>query len=746
MRNERLNSKSPFIAEVANKFSGNVFQSDYYPINFVAEDNFVFFRTLYDKPLGSTGANLASKAATWLYGPMRNPTRDFRGNMNAKYNQALSFLHAAANIEYIRETAFLQKYAAKHPEIKELIEKSKTDGPDKYLNLINTINQALKGEARYKLELDKEIKRIKTIKDVLENDAEALAEGRHVGVKKDSEDQKLTSEEYYERNKKVSRNSLGDSIFNPYYKFDGKRIFDSMFKENSDFVFIAEKIIHDYGLRLFDTSNNTMKLNKTQIVALTKVLIQEAYNILVIEFETQFKKNENEDKSIRFARISQALDQITKPGGHLDQFYKGIMESPDPATALDSIAKQNNIIMPDSALKKLGASTKIFNRRIKAMYEEEKRNSKTNLSYREWRKQKHLTESEVREYVYAMAHVKVQPHYTNEGMALTDGISKGFYGAVGGGKNAPTDVNLGMLVCTFSYEEYPEVIQRKAKEYINEAEQELSKAQFRALDQQQKITNKKSYTDNMDALRELADEQETILLDLKQRLEELGIAMDDMISNINIHETVKGYALIDNGKEQYFEGAAFGTKLTDQMDILNTMLVDGELTPLDTEWLTFALINCGNGMIGSDNKHALEDYLSGYVGLLMFSDASFISEDVMNYYRGNIGPSSSSNIHLYVLNDKYVPSSYILHETYKAMANFISGIEDAAHGTELHLKVYDSPNAYKTLETGASWKLETLSGPAWYDESKAALEATHLEMRFLRGFTSLLEQLRAQLP
>jgi hypothetical protein len=36
-------------------------------------------------------------------------------------------------------------------------------------------------------------------------------------------------------------------------------------------------------------------------------------------------------------------------------------------------------------------------------------------------------------------------------------------------------------------------------------------------------------------------------------------------------------------------------------------------------------------MIGSANKHSLEDYLSGYVGLLMFTDASFISQDVKNY-------------------------------------------------------------------------------------------------------------------
>jgi hypothetical protein len=58
------------------------------------------------------------------------------------------------------------------------------------------------------------------------------------------------------------------------------------------------------------------------------------------------------------------------------------------------------------------------------------------------------------------------------------------------------------------------------------------------------------------------------------------------------------------------------------------MLGQANISPLDADWLVFALINCGEGMIGADNKHALEDYLSGYVGMLMFSDASFIAQDV----------------------------------------------------------------------------------------------------------------------
>jgi len=192
-----------------------------------------------------------------------------------------------------------------------------------------------------------------------------------------------------------------------------------------------------------------------------------------------------------------------------------------------------------------------------------------------------------------------------------------------------------------------------------------------------------------------------------------------MITHINIHETIKGYASIDATTEK-FAGAAFGASLTDQMDIINTMLLEGSIDGLDTNWLKFALINCGEGMIGANNKHALEDYLSGYIGLLMFSDASFIAQDVSNYLKG-LEVGDISNIHIYVLNNKYVPSSYILHETHKAMSQFLEGIETETHGTLISLKTYNSPNAYATWSpdserTGNPWTLQGLSGSAWEAE------------------------------
>jgi len=68
-----------------------------------------------------------------------------------------------------------------------------------------------------------------------------------------------------------------------------------------------------------------------------------------------------------------------------------------------------------------------------------------------------------------MANVKVETYFTNEGMSVSDATRNGMFAAVGGSKNAPTDVNAGFLVCTFSYEEYPQAVQYAIKELINKS-------------------------------------------------------------------------------------------------------------------------------------------------------------------------------------------------------------------------------------------------------------------------------------
>ena len=739
MRNTRTKGYAANHAEVRNKNTDEFFISEYYPINFVAGDFFVFFNTLYLKSVGTTGFNLAAKASRFLYGPMRNPTQNYRGKTNQKYVEALNFLRSAAEVEYIRETTFLEKYKQKSPELKSIIESALNSGSDKYFNLINAINIALKDKKEYEKELEKEIKRIETRQEILNMDRQLIRENRI----NDKGEKLYTTEEWAKRKSLNGDDVFGDTTFNPYFNFDGNKAFKSMFTKNSAYSIIAEHIITQYGSDLLIKKNNKLHLNKQQVTAMIKVLIQEAYTQLCIAYKDGVQKQQNETLSARKDRIQARLNEMTKKGGTLDKFFNDFMNSTDPASTLTSIAERNKIPIDASEMNELGHSTKVLNERIKKIWAQEKKAGNTSEDYRTWRKNNNLTKKEIEEFVYMMSHITVKTSYTNEGMAATDLAKDGFY-AMLDSKNAPTDVNAGMIVCTFTYEENPE-----GYRLVQEAQKKMSEAQYRMLKKQNQITNKDSFKNNTKAIQEMLDEQKNILTTLRTNLQQLGINGNDLITHINIHETVKGYASI-NATRLKFAGAAFGVTISDQIDIINEMLASGGITPLDRDWLIFALINCGEGMIGSDNKHALEDYLSGYVGLLMFSDAAFIAQDVSNYMRSQLN-TDISNIHLYALNDKYVPCSYILNETYKAMVNFLDGINTMESGTFLSLTTYKSPNSSAVWtedseQTGSPWTLSSLSsGAAWNQESQSALSKTHLTMYFIGNFIELLRNLAAQL-
>ena len=715
---------SAFYSETLDKNGLNKFISDYYPINFVAKDDFVFYRTLWQKPNHSTGFFLANN------------------NTNPQYVTALNFLENAANAEYDRELAFLNNYASKNEDIAELLDSFHTDGPNKYINLINALNLALKGKKIYERELNKEIERINKRQEILRRDINAAKEKRYVNVKKGKNKQKLTSEEYRIRNELNGDDMFGDTVLNPYFNLDGKKIFDSMFKKNTDFSIIAEHIITEYGARLFNLRSSKFNLNKQQVTAMIKILISKAYEMLVIQFQQGVKKMPNESSSARKQRINQQLNTLTERGGLLDTFIEDFFNSPDPAAVLSSIAEQNHIPTDNDAanFQALGASTKVLNARIKEMWQREKRAGHTTDTYRQWRKKNELQEKDIEQFVYMMAHVEVETYYTNEGMSLVDLTQNGMSAILGNDRNAPTDINAGYLICTFDYSENP-----GAKEKIIEAQKKLSQVQQEMIQEQTKITDKTSYLKNLEAIKVMEDKQLQIINELKQDLLAFGLDANDLISHINIHGTIKGYSSIDATTDA-FAGAKFGTRISDQIEIINTMLEEGGISPLDADWLIFAAINCGDGMIGMKNKHALEDYLSGFASLLMFSDASIIAEDTQKNLQNNM-PGTIDNIHLYILNNTYVPSSYILHETFLAMDKFIYELNTTNfNGTNLTLSTYSSPNANK-IYPQASWTPETLqSGQAWRSEGDAALEATYFKMHFLSHFLRLLNNLKDQLP
>jgi hypothetical protein len=127
---------------------------------------------------------------------------------------------------------------------------------------------------------------------------------------------------------------------------------------------------------------------------------------------------------------------------------------------------------------------------------------------------------------------------------------------------------------------------------------------------------------------------ETALNALKERILDLENISDnnkekvfDLSSFFKIENSVKyaKYYLNDYG----FHGGSLGASLVEQlMNLNNIMTTAGLNNNLDIDWLTFAILNAGDGMIGRANRSAIEDYFSGFAAILMFRTGGELAKQV----------------------------------------------------------------------------------------------------------------------
>ena len=255
------------------------------------------------------------------------------------------------------------------------------------------------------------------------------------------------------------------------------------------------------------------------------------------------------------------------------------------------------------------------------------------------------------------------------------------------------------------------------------------------------------YKRNQEVYQQYIKERTAILNQLKQEINTLENSLTEFIDLIDIDETVKGFASIDSGQRasefgSLFDGAKFGTTVQDQVDILSEMVNSGGINFADADWLILALMNTGKGLIGRKNLPLLQTYLSGFASFLMFTDASNIVDNIVQYMDQSAG--KQSKLHLYYLNTQYVPLSYILSQTKQRMMEFYNKSQNyLTSGT--NIEITNSYSADNTLPYFHDISAQEAQAQ-WIQEGEEALSSVHMRMTFLAGFLDLLEDLRQSLP
>ena len=738
------------------------YYSKYYPINFSVADRFVFYESLTHKT-SNLVKFLVSKVRNNLYGAQKNPTtRDKDGNASKKMQTALEFLRQAYLFERDKEQKFFQAQMKKHPELVKILEEFQNN--EDYISFIARLNSMLHGTELFKKELTTEIKRIKryrkgnefykaTRKRRAELQKFDYTKAHFLGpfTEEQIKDREELSLIFRTRENLFTEGGKEFSADDPYFTLDGKKVFRGIFSSQSYISTLTTAIIETYGARLFTYQSGKLKINTRQVNTLIKLLTDKAYELLLLN-EGGFKRGKNQEIA-RGAARNENLRRARRVVESKDfqNFINGLLNSPedkDLFSSLDKIADQYELPIDSlEGVKVTKAEITSFKNKIKKAYDKERASAieqgEKFLTFSQWRQKTGTTDADLEQMIIQSKSVHVQAYYTNEGMNVADFLSNDItYALVSGSKNLTDDVQAGYLVVESSFDdsEFQKITQRTASK--------LEKAQQKAIKEMKKTTTADDLRKNTYELNKAREEQRKILEEANKEINEIHDGLQDILSHINIHTTVKGYKSIDAGRF-VFEGAAFGSNIIEQATILEDLTMAGGINAFDRNWLIFALINCGTGMIGEGNKHHLEDYLSTFVGLLMFNDAYLIAEDIQKFMNGTYINTSVEDIHLYVLNNVYIPNSYVLEQTYLAMKFAFSNLEEylledfPSHGTNLTLTTYDS--GYKKKFTAEELDFDN-GGPAWFTESKNALDQTKLTMTFMAGFLDVLQQINDAMP
>lgn len=224
-------------------------------------------------------------------------------------------------------------------------------------------------------------------------------------------------------------------------------------------------------------------------------------------------------------------------------------------------------------------------------------------------------------------------------------------------------------------------------------------------------------------VKEKAIQRVTNVLEDAQEIEQVLKAIE---SSISIGATVKSYDKYDN--ELGFHGGSIGGDVESQLKNITKMLDYGGVTIEDSDWLSMAVYNAGPNLLGSHLKNPLEAIFSAMGAMLLFDDAGSQAQYIMSLAPDQIEHTTPQFIHLYHLNNLYIPSSYVLQKTYEAMKEVVNDLTSSMK----------TSGVKATINNNVSEEPGEIDFNAFFNAHKGEVTIT---LTFLAGFLDLVNSI-----
>ena len=216
------------------------------------------------------------------------------------------------------------------------------------------------------------------------------------------------------------------------------------------------------------------------------------------------------------------------------------------------------------------------------------------------------------------------------------------------------------------------------------------------------------------------------------------------LTNEEAKKTLENVFIIDNSvkhsdfifDEKGFKGGSIGSGVIEQINNICDLFDLGGISHADRNWLIFATLNCGKGLMGAHLRPSLEDYFSTVASMLLFRTGGLLADQLKEEGQQYV---STNNIHIFTLGSLYVPASYILLTTYNALQEGASLLERKKAGSRT---IITNPVTEADKSSGIIKKdgTEIVVGK-WYQTYKDNYSKVSINVQLLGGFLDILEQI-----
>ena len=216
-----------------------------------------------------------------------------------------------------------------------------------------------------------------------------------------------------------------------------------------------------------------------------------------------------------------------------------------------------------------------------------------------------------------------------------------------------------------------------------------------------------------------------------KKLENLILPDSNFQQLFVFHESLKLYLNVERGLTNEFHGVEM--QILSALDkIYSANGISGLQLPQKDAFKLIAL-NLSTYALGGEYKATIENFLSIFAGLLMFDDIKNIAIDASN----KIMNQSIQQVHLYLVNNMYIPSSVILTNISLALQQSFTNItaKNAAKATINTSNIDASISKYQPNE------LSIYKNKLWNKYGENARTGTTVQITFLASFINLLQSL-----